>query len=181
VDEAVAQVPPDLKVVRPGYLPFRDLAGFFGGAQVVAFPARGEGFGLPMLEAMACGAAVLTTPRSSPPEVGGDVVAYTEPDAASIEAALRELLSSPSRRASLGSAGHVRSQEFTWAASAAAHVASYKRAAEDGVGRAISGGHVGDAVAESGGSGTELHPVTLQLDLNKMAETSACAGVMDPA
>jgi glycosyltransferase involved in cell wall biosynthesis len=155
VDAAVAQVPPELRVVRPGYLPFRDLAGFYGGAQVVAFPSRGEGFGLPVLEAMACGAAVLTTRRTSLPEVGGDAVAYTEPDAASVETALRELLSSPSRRASLGAAGYVRSQEFTWAASASAHVASYKRAAEDGVGGATSSGAAG-AVAESGGPEAEL-------------------------
>jgi glycosyltransferase involved in cell wall biosynthesis len=137
VDAAVALVPPHLRVIRPGYLAFRDLPGFFGGAQVVTFPSRGEGFGLPVLEAMACGAPVLTTMRTSLPEVGGDAVAYTEPDAASIEAALRDLLPDPARRSALGSAGYARSQEFTWAASASAHLASYKRAAED----FGSGGH----------------------------------------
>ena len=89
VDEAVAAVPAHLRLVRPGYLRFTDLPGFLGGALVVAFPSRGEGFGLPVLEAMACGAPVLTTHRTSLPEVGGDAVAYTEPDAADIEAALR--------------------------------------------------------------------------------------------
>jgi glycosyltransferase involved in cell wall biosynthesis len=132
VDAAVALVPPHLRVIRPGYLSSRDLPGFLGGAQVVAFPSRGEGFGLPVLEAMACGAAVLTTMRTSLPEVGGDAVAYTEPDVASIETALRELLADPARRSALGSAGYARSQEFTWAQSASAHLASYKRAAEEG-------------------------------------------------
>jgi glycosyltransferase involved in cell wall biosynthesis len=132
VDEAVSLVPPHLRVVRPGYLPFRDLSGFYGGAQVVAFPSRAEGFGLAALEAMACGAAVLSATRMSLPEVGGDAVAYTEPDAEAIELALRSLLSDPARRAALGSAGHARSLEFSWAASAAAHLSSYKRAAEDG-------------------------------------------------
>jgi glycosyltransferase involved in cell wall biosynthesis len=132
VDEAVSLVPPHLRVVRPGYLPFRDLSGFYGGAQVVAFPSRAEGFGLAALEAMACGAAVLSATRMSLPEVGGDAVAYTEPDAEAIELALRSLLSDPDRRAALGSAGHARSLEFSWAASAAAHLSSYKRAAEDG-------------------------------------------------
>jgi glycosyltransferase involved in cell wall biosynthesis len=130
LDEAVAGVPAHLRLVRPGYLPFADLPGFLGGAIVVAAPSRGEGFGLPVLEAMACGAPVLTTYRTSLPEVGGNAVAYTEPDAGSIAFALRALLDDPVRRAALSEAGYARSQDFTWAASAAAHVASYKRAAE---------------------------------------------------
>jgi glycosyltransferase involved in cell wall biosynthesis len=129
VDEAVAAVPAHLRLVRPGYLRFTDLPGFLGAASVVAFPSRGEGFGLPVLEAMACGAPVLTTHRASLPEVGGDAVAYTEPDVDSIRAALRGLLDDPERRQALGDAGHARSQEFTWAASAEAHMASYQRAA----------------------------------------------------
>ena len=130
LDEAVARVPSHLRLIRPGYLPFADLTGFLGGALVVAAPSRGEGFGLPVLEAMACGAPVLTTYRASLPEVGGDAVAYTEPDAVSIASALRALLGDPDRRAALARAGYVRAQQFTWAASAAAHVASYKRAAD---------------------------------------------------
>jgi glycosyltransferase involved in cell wall biosynthesis len=130
VDAAVASVPPHLRLRRPGYLPFGDLPGFLGGALVAAFPSRGEGFGLPVLEAMACGAPVLTTHCTSLPEVGGDAVEYTEPDAAAIGAALRGLLEDPSRRASLGIAGHARAQQFTWAASAAVHLDSYKRAAD---------------------------------------------------
>ena len=132
VDEAVAEVPAHLRLVRPGYLRFTDLPGFLGGALVVAFPSRGEGFGLPVLEAMACGAPVLTTHRTSLPEVGGDAVAYTEPDAEDIQAALRGLLDDPARLESLGEAGHARSQEFTWEASAEAHMASYQRAAAQG-------------------------------------------------
>ena len=77
LDEALARVPSHLRLIRPGYLPFADLTGFLGGALVVAAPSRGEGFGRPVLEAMACGAPVLTTYRASLPEVGGDAVAYT--------------------------------------------------------------------------------------------------------
>ncbi len=88
VDGAVAEVPAHLRVLRPGYLRFADLPGFLGGALLVAYPSLGEGFGLPVLEAMACGAPVLTTRRLSLPEVGGDAVAYTEPDPDSIAAAL---------------------------------------------------------------------------------------------
>ena len=129
VDDAVANVPAHLRLVRPGYLRFRDLPGYLGGALVVAFPSRGEGFGLPVLEAMACGAPVLTTHRTSLPEVGGDAVAYTEPDADSIKSGLRALLEDPARREALGKLEQARAQEFTWAASAEAHMASYQRAA----------------------------------------------------
>ena len=62
--------------------------------------------------------------------MGGEAVAYTEPDADSIRDALRALLDDAARREWLGNAGYDRSQEFTWAASAEAHLASYRRAAE---------------------------------------------------
>lgn len=121
VDPAVAAVPPGLRVVRPGYLPLEDLAGFLGGARVVAYPSLGEGFGLPVLEAMACGAAVLTTPELSLAEVGGDAVAYTGTGADEIAAALAALLADESRRRDLGAAALARAREFTWASSARAH------------------------------------------------------------
>lgn len=128
VDAAIAEVPKGLTVIRTGYLRFQDLPGFLGGATVVAYPSHGEGFGLPVLEAMACAAPVLTTPRLSLPEVGGDAVAYTEPDVDSISTALSQLLDDPERRKILAAAGHSRAQEFTWAASAAAHLESFERA-----------------------------------------------------
>jgi glycosyltransferase involved in cell wall biosynthesis len=128
IDAVIAEVPSSLRVLRPGYLRFTDLPGYLGGAVLVAYPSHGEGFGLPVLEAMACGAPVLTTPRLSLPEVGGDAVAYTEPDPDSIAASLSALLDDPDRRAALGAAGHERSLEFTWAASAEAHLAAYARA-----------------------------------------------------
>ncbi|SEG66962.1 Glycosyltransferase involved in cell wall bisynthesis [Nonomuraea solani] len=130
VDAACREVEATVKVVRPGYLRAPDLPGFLGGALVVAFPSRGEGFGLPVLEAMACGAPVLTTHRSSLPEVGGDAVAYTEPDADSIAMALGQLLASSDRRGQLQEAGLARAREFTWDASAEAHLSSYQRAIE---------------------------------------------------
>ena len=128
IDAAISEVPSHLRVLRPGYLRFTDLPGFLGGAMLVAYPSHGEGFGLPVLEAMACGAPVLTTQRLSLPEVGGDAVAYTEPDSDAIAVALTSLLDDPDRRAVLGEAGHQRSLEFTWAHSAEAHLASYARA-----------------------------------------------------
>ena len=129
IDAVVAEVPSHLRVLRPGYLRYTDLPGYLGGAVLVAYPSYGEGFGLTVLEGMACGAPVLTTPRLALPEVGGDAVAYTEPDPASIAAAMSALLDDPDRRATLAQAGLRRAAEFTWDASAQAHLASYARAA----------------------------------------------------
>jgi glycosyltransferase involved in cell wall biosynthesis len=125
---AIAAVPAGLRLLRPGYLPLAQVPALLGGAGVVAYPSLGEGFGLPVLEGMACGAAVLTTRRLSLPEVGGDAVAYCEPDADSIAAELSRLLDDPQRRAELGRAGLARAGRFSWAASAAAHIEAYQRA-----------------------------------------------------
>jgi glycosyltransferase involved in cell wall biosynthesis len=129
VDEALAAVPPGLETLLPGYLPLELLSGFLGGAEVVAYPSSAEGFGLPVLEAMACGAAVLTTRSLALPEVGGDAVAYTEPTPEGIAAALTALLADPGRRAELSAAARERAAGFTWAACAEQHLASYARAA----------------------------------------------------
>ncbi|EYR64770.1 glycosyl transferase family 1 [Actinotalea ferrariae CF5-4] len=128
VPPAVAAVRPPLRVIRPGYLPLEDLAGFLAGAEVVAYPSLGEGFGLPVLEAMACGAPVLTTRELSLPEVGGDAVAYCGTDDSSIATALGELLADGPRRARLSTAALERSALFTWDASAALHLQAFEAA-----------------------------------------------------
>lgn len=128
LDAAVAAVPAGLRVLRAGYVPLADLPSLLSAATVVSYPSLGEGFGLPVLEAMACGAAVLTTRRLSLPEVGGDAVAYTEPDAAAIRRALGRLLDQPELRAELGRAGSERAATFTWDACAQAHLTAYETA-----------------------------------------------------
>ncbi|GAB3452767.1 glycosyltransferase family 1 protein [Actinophytocola sediminis] len=128
VERALDDVPHRLRVIRAGYLPFESLAGFLGGARLVAYPSLGEGFGLPVLEAMACGACVLTTRRLALPEVGGDAVAYCGVGAGDIAAALSELLDDPTRRAHLAEAALRRAKEFSWLTSAEGHRAAYERA-----------------------------------------------------
>lgn len=129
IDRAVAEVPAHLRLLRPGYLRYADLPGFLGGALVAAYPSYGEGFGLPILEAMACATPVLTTPRLSLPEVGGDAVAYTSEDPVQIAADLAALLDDEARRLALAKAGFDRAKEFTWESSAEVHVAAWSRAA----------------------------------------------------
>ena len=128
VEPALAAVPAGLTAVRAGYLPLDDLAGFLAGAQVVAYPSLGEGFGLPVLEAMACGSAVLTTRELSLPEVGGDAVSYCTTSDESIAEGLTALLDDPARRGELAAAARARAAGFTWDAAAARHVVAYERA-----------------------------------------------------
>jgi glycosyltransferase involved in cell wall biosynthesis len=128
LDAAIAEVPHHLTVRTPGYLPLDDLPGFLAGATVLAYPSLGEGFGLPVLEAMACGATVLTTRELSLPEVGGDAVAYCGTSAMAIAEALRELFAAPERRESLSVAARERARTFTWAEAARHHLVAYEKA-----------------------------------------------------
>jgi len=129
VEPALRAVPAGIRVLRTGHLPIAELPALLGGAAVVAYPSLGEGFGLPVLEAMACRATVLTTRRLSLPEVGGDAVAYTGTGAGEIAGALGDLLDEPARRTELAEAAVARADEFTWAASARVHMAAYRQAA----------------------------------------------------
>jgi glycosyltransferase involved in cell wall biosynthesis len=116
-------------VVRLGYVGKDELRAWLGGATVVAYPSLGEGFGLPVAEAMACGGVVLTTRLLALPEVGGDAVAYCTPEPESIGRELTALVGDPDRRARLATAARERAQKFTWAAAAAGHRDAYRAAA----------------------------------------------------
>ena len=128
IEPALASVPSHLTVLRPGYLPLTDLPGFLSGCLVLAYPSIAEGFGLPVLEAMSCGAATLTTRLTSLPEVGGDAVEYCDTDPHSIALALSALLDAPSRRDELSRAAIERSGEFTWERAARVHAQAYRAA-----------------------------------------------------
>jgi glycosyltransferase involved in cell wall biosynthesis len=97
-----------------------ELAELYRRCAVFCYPSLGEGFGLPVLEAMAAGAAVLTSEDSSLPEVGGDAVEYADPrSVASITDGLDRLLRAPERRAELGERARVRAGCFSWEETAA--------------------------------------------------------------
>lgn len=128
LDDVIGGLPQGIDVLRPGFLPLEMLSGYLGGARFVAYPSLGEGFGLPVLEAMACGAPVLTTPLLSLSEVGGDAVDYTGTDPASISTSITALLDDSARRADLVTRGLARSGEFSWRAAAERHREIYARA-----------------------------------------------------
>jgi glycosyltransferase involved in cell wall biosynthesis len=102
-----------------GHVSDATLAELYRRCAVFCYPSLYEGFGLPVLEAMAAGAAVLTSNVSSLPEVGGDAVHYADPlDQADIASKLARLLDSPRLRSELGAAARARAAEFDWARTA---------------------------------------------------------------
>ena len=98
-----------------GYLPDDTLAVLYRLAGVFVFPSLYEGFGLPPLEAMACGAPVVTSNVSSLPEVAGDAAVLVDPyDADSIADGVAKVLSDPALRDEMRAKGIARAREFSW-------------------------------------------------------------------
>ena len=104
------------KVRLLGYVDDDDLARLYSGALALIFPSRYEGFGLPVLEAMACGCPVVTTREASMPEVGGDAALYMKDpgDAEGLAAILKELAESPLCRRQWAEKGMVQARRFSW-------------------------------------------------------------------
>lgn len=121
VHEAAAQSACAGDIVFTGFVPGSALVDLYCGADAFVFPSLYEGFGLPVLEAMACGTPVACSNISSMPEVAGDAAALFDPyDEDAIQAILTDLLTDNGLRNDLARRGIARSKEFTWAATAAA-------------------------------------------------------------
>lgn len=105
------------------------LPALYSGATALAYPSRYEGFGLPPLEAMACGCPVVASTATSLPEVVGDAGLLADPDDADALAAhLGRLLADPELRAALSAAGRARAAGFTWRRYAEGLLAAYRAA-----------------------------------------------------
>ena len=103
------------RVVFAGATSDEELRALYGAALALVYPSLGEGFGLPIVEAMASGCPVVTSNISSMPEVAGDAALLVDPhDVDALAGALRALLRDPALRAELIACGHARAALFTW-------------------------------------------------------------------
>ncbi|MFN0027877.1 MAG: glycosyltransferase family 4 protein, partial [Acidimicrobiales bacterium] len=110
-----------------GFVPDVDRDALYASAAVFCYPSLFEGFGLPVLEAMAAGAAVITSAGIATAEAAGDAAVLVDPhDVAALSAALGELLADPAAAAELRAAGRARAAAFTWDRSAELTVQAYR-------------------------------------------------------
>jgi len=117
-------------VTWTGFVTSADLNALYTGAAAFAFPSLAEGFGLPVLEAMACGVPVVASSLTAVPEVVGDAGLLADPrDPEAFAAALGRVLSDAALRADLRQRGFDRVREFTWERCAAATLAVYREVA----------------------------------------------------
>jgi glycosyltransferase involved in cell wall biosynthesis len=130
---ALRALPDDVsgKVVMTGYVSEKQKVALLSGAEALVYPSVYEGFGMPVLEAMACGTPVLTSNVSSLPEVAGDAAILVDPyETSAIADGMRELLTDEELRSRLSEAGLARAQQFTWAETARQTAKVLHRAAD---------------------------------------------------
>ena len=117
-------------VILTGYVPDSDLPGLYSGALCFVYPSYFEGFGLPPLEAMKCGAPVIVGNQTSLPEVVGDAGLLVDPfDADAIAGAIDRVIRDSNLRAELGRKGLARAQLFDWRETARQTLRVYQQAA----------------------------------------------------
>jgi glycosyltransferase involved in cell wall biosynthesis len=121
------------RVVFAGRIAEDRLASYYRGAVALVFPAFLEGFGIPPLEAMSCGAPVVTSSLSSLPEVVGDAAVFVDPSSVeSIASGIRAVVEDEALRERLSTAGLERSRRFSWDRTAGLVRSALERAAQGG-------------------------------------------------
>ena len=129
--EAVRSLGLDQRVHFAGFVDDADLPAVYSGAALFVFASLHEGFGLPLLEAMACGVPVVTSNVSAMPEVAGDAALLVDPrDVDDLAAAIARLLRDDSLRDRVRGAGIARAREFPWAATARRTLDAYATLAQ---------------------------------------------------
>lgn len=116
-----------------GFVPDADVPRWYQAAGALVYPSLFEGFGLPLLEAMACGCPVVSSPRGALAEVAGPAAALADPeDVAGWQQQLGRLAADEAWRATLRAAGLRQAQNFRWETAAAATLQTYAHAVEAG-------------------------------------------------
>jgi len=119
----------DKDILFTGYVPERDLAGLYSGAVCFVYPSYFEGFGLPVVEAMQCGAPVIAGNRTSLPEVVGEAGLLFDPfDTQALINALTQVIDGSEYRAALRAKGLERAKQFNWRTTAHLTLGAYQRA-----------------------------------------------------
>lgn len=114
------------EIIRTGFVPQSDLVALYNLADVFVLPSLYEGFGLPPLEAMACGCPVIVSRRGSLPEVVGDAALFIDPENLdSLVSALQSVNHDPRLRAALVERGMARASQFSWRTAALKTLAVY--------------------------------------------------------
>ena len=130
IRDAWASSPVQQRIKFVSYVPDAEVPLWYAGADALAFPSLSEGFGLPALEAMACGTPVVTSDCSALPEVVGDAAVTVSPRSVrSIAEGLARVLTDQPLAQSLSARGIERSRRFNWEAAATGTVAVYREAA----------------------------------------------------
>jgi glycosyltransferase involved in cell wall biosynthesis len=114
-------------VIFPGFVPTEELPWWYRAAELFVYPSLFEGFGLPVLEAMACGTPTITSNASSLPEVAGDAALLIDPeDAEGLAGAMAHVLAEPEVAAKMRAAGLRQAARFSWARTAEQTAAVYR-------------------------------------------------------
>ena len=117
------------RVIVTGRVSANDLDALHRGADAFVYPSLYEGFGLPVLDAMARGVPVITSDTSSLPELAGDAAVLVPPTSTrGLSSAIEELLEDPARRAQLSEAGRRRADAYSWERTARETIAVYEKA-----------------------------------------------------
>jgi glycosyltransferase involved in cell wall biosynthesis len=115
VEAIISALELDSRVCRPGIVPEQDLPGLYAGADAFLYPTLYEGFGLPVVEAMASGVPVLTSSTSALQEIAGGYALLVDPmDVDAIAKGIVQLATDPARRAELVELGKRRARDFSW-------------------------------------------------------------------
>ena len=129
IDAALKESPVRNRIHRIGYVKQEDLPYWYCAADLVVYPSSYEGFGIPVLEAMASGTPVITSNRSSLPEVAGGAAVTVDPrDIRQLATAMTAVLASPARRTQMHERGLAQAKQFDWTVAAERCLTLYQHA-----------------------------------------------------